>query len=139
MANEGAIDTELISMRLPLTILRKIAKTYGKPGETSYRHGFIRFLEDKTGSIGLDEHDIEIIKSQMADNMRKRMENRRLRALKKAERMEPVFNPEVEAEVIATATRKYSKLVRGAKAFMNQAVAEETKGTKGNGKNRKAV
>lgn len=139
MANEGAIDTELISLRLPLTILRKIAKTYGKPGETSYRDGFIRFLEDKTDSIGLDEHDVEIIKGQMASNMRKRMENRRLRALKKAERMEAVFSPEAEAEITATATRKLSRLVRGARAFIDQAVTEETKGIKGNGKNRKAM
>lgn len=139
MANEGAIDTELISLRLPLTILRKIAKTYGKPGETSYRDGFIRFLEDKTGSIGLDEHDVEIIRRQMASNMRKRMENRRLRALKKAERMEAVFSPEEEAEAIATATRKLKQFASGAKAFMDQAIAKETKGIKGNGKNRKAM
>lgn len=79
MSNEGHLDKRKVNLRIPLEICRGVAKEFTRKGDKGEAPAFIRALQEATAKVVLTPADLDIIKAEMEENRKKRMEQRKAR------------------------------------------------------------
>ncbi len=76
MANEGATDKRLFSIRVPIETIKKAERKYGKKNDSSFREPIIRALEDATREVALTPADYREIANETEKNLKARIQKR---------------------------------------------------------------
>ena len=76
MANEGAVDKRLYTMRMAIETIKKAEHKYRHDNDTSFRESIIRAVEDATREVALTPAEYREIAEETERNIRERREKR---------------------------------------------------------------
>ena len=76
MANEGATDKRLFSIRMPIETVKKAERKFGKADDSSFREAIIRAVEESTRDVELSPQDYRAIARETEANLKARMAKR---------------------------------------------------------------
>ena len=76
MANEGATDKRLFSIRMPIETIKKAEREFGKPNDGSFRDAIVRAVEEATRETALTPEDYREIAKETEENLKTRMMKR---------------------------------------------------------------
>ena len=77
MSNEGDTDKRKVNLRIRIEVVRKAVRGYAHDGDQGDAPALVRALEYATQDIGLTADDYRLIADEVAENERKRMEQRK--------------------------------------------------------------